>query len=468
MLGSVMMILSGLFFYFLENFWLLLFAATVGVISVTGGDFGPFRSIEESILSQLTGRETRSDVLAWYVTMGTLGTSAGSELGGRLVHWLQNRGWEDVKAYHVLFLLYTLMGVVNVVCVLSLGDACELGDGKQGGDYARVAQDDREDRDSGIEMSSTDNDRQPRPASPLPLQNTGLASKVTGIWSTFSASLTTISRPTLITMGKLWLLLALDSLADGMVPWTLTVYFLDTKFSPSKSTLGDTTSLAYFLGTLSSLFAGPLARKIGLINTMVFTHIPSSASVVVFPFPSHFWAAALCLMVRAGLNNMDQAPRSAFIAAVVKPSERTAVLGITSMSRTLVATAGPTVTGWLSKGGRFWVAFVIAGVCRLIYDAGLWVLFVNMKLYEHEGGDGTAGKERGSDEEQFDLVAGDEIADSFQLEDDSEEEEKQKHEQREKGVAGRTGGGSSNMLDLPRGLQRVRSRSPHQRQPSFQ
>lgn len=151
---------------------------------------------------------------------------------------------------------------------------------------------------------------------------------------------------------------------------------------------------------------------------MVFTHIPSSAAVLIFPLPPVFWLTvcgpsvtmhhmltlfqAILLFVRAGLNNMDQAPRSALIAGIVKPEERTAVMGITSMVRTLAATTGPMVTGFLAGSDRFWVAFVAAGACRLTYDIGLWILFgtyttsaswlllrsrvcvVNVRLHEHE------------------------------------------------------------------------------------
>ena len=103
--GSALMITSGFTFAYFENFYILLFAAIFGVISVTGGDFGPFRSVEESILSGLTTRETRSDVLAWYVTTSLVGAAAGSEVGGRVVKSLQERdGWNDVKAYHAMFL----------------------------------------------------------------------------------------------------------------------------------------------------------------------------------------------------------------------------------------------------------------------------------------------------------------------------------------------------------------------------
>jgi len=107
-------------------------------------------------------------------------------------------------------------------------------------------------------------------------------------------------------MYKLWFLLSLDCLADGMVPYSLTNYYLDLKFQPSPSTLGDVTSIAYFLGAICAVFAGPLAHRIGLINTMVFTHVPSSAAVLFFPLPPYFWMTAALLLLRAGLNNMDQ------------------------------------------------------------------------------------------------------------------------------------------------------------------
>jgi len=193
-----------------------------------------------------------------------------------------------------------------------------------------------------------------------------------------------ISPGTRSIMYKLWFLLAIDAIADGMVPYSLTNYYTDLKFHLPKSTLGDIQSASYFLASLSTIFAAPLARRIGLVNTMVFTHVPSSAAVLLFPASNSVMLTVILLFVRVGLNNMDQAPRSAFIAAAVKPHERTAVMGITSMLRTLFATAGPTITGILAGNDRFWIAFVAAGVLRLGYDFGLWALFINMKLNTHE------------------------------------------------------------------------------------
>ncbi|KAF2962793.1 hypothetical protein GQX73_g10783 [Xylaria multiplex] len=366
--GSVLMITSGVIFAVFENFWVLLLGAIVGVISITGGDFGPFRSIEESVLSQLTTPSTRSDVLAWHVSTPLIGSSIGSEVSGRIIHWLQGKdGWSDVDSYHALFWIYAGMGFVNLSLVSLLTDACELQQPDNG--YSQVPQGEHEIRES--EGSSN------RPSIDVPTEK---SNRLVKAWTWFSDQLGQISRPTRSTMYKLWVLLAVDSLADGMVPYSLTNYYLDTNFHPAKSILGDVTSASYFLGALGATLAGPLAKKIGLINTMVFTHIPSSVAVLLFPFPPYFWMAAALLLIRAALNSMDQAPRTALIAAVVKPEERTAVMGITSTVRTLAAMIGPSVTGLLASNEHFWVAFVAAGVCRLAYDFGLYGLFVNLGL----------------------------------------------------------------------------------------
>ncbi|KAI1211243.1 MFS general substrate transporter [Annulohypoxylon truncatum] len=439
--GSLMMILSGVIFALFENFWILLLAAVIGVISVTGGDFGPFRSIEESMISQLTTPATRADVLSWHVTIALFGSSLGSELSGRILHFLQNKdGWSDVDAYHTLFWVYAIMGVVNLGLVLLLSDACELSQAKK--TYTQVPQEDT--------VRNT-NDGTESPAEPPPEDSATDRNPQNWIirslkW--FSNQLAQISPTTRSVMYKLWFLLAVDSLADGMVPYSLTNYYMNEKFHPRKSTLGDVTSFSYFLGAISASFAGPLARKIGLINTMVFTHTPSSTAVLLFPFPPYLWMTAGLLLVRAGLNNMDQAPRAAFIAAVVKPEERTAVMGITATVRTLAATTGPTVTGLLAASERFWIAFVAAGCFRLSYDFGLYAMFVNMKINQHENKpvDLPSGHDaRRIPDEEMELES---LADTVDTDSGSEDS------------------GSLQLkpdpvrLEVPDGNQRIRSRSP--------
>jgi MFS family permease len=397
--GSILMVFTGAIFSYFENYWILLFAAIIGVVSAAGNDLGPFRAIEESTLSHLTTPKTRSDVLAWYVTIASVGSAAGTELCGRIVDGLTEiDGWTRVDAYHAIFWVYTAMGLLNVAFALLMSEKCELA--------REPSTPESKAEEEGVLLDETEDHDEPSHPKKDTYHRSTAPSKPPAKKGRFSS----ISRGTLSTMYRLWTLLISDSLADGMVAYSLTVYYMDQKFSPSTSTLGDITSVSYFVASVSTVFAGPLAKRLGLINTMVFTHLPSSAAVALFPLPSGMWMTFALFLVRAGLNNMDQAPRSAFIAAVVKPEERTAVMGITSMVRTLASAAGPSVTGWLAGSDRFWIAFVVAGCLRIGYDLGLWALFVNMKLYQHENGElGTEpeqvdeGKRTQGEQDEFDL-----------------------------------------------------------------
>lgn len=395
--GAAMMVVSGLVFVLFENYWILLFAAVVGVVSTTGTDFGPFRSIEESTLSHLTRPATRADVLSWYVTSSSLGSAVGTEISGRIVVALKSsRGDAHIKdLYHAIFWVYVATGAISMVLTLLMSKRCEIEkqtpeDDAQGGTQAAEPLLEMQPRGSTErdrnDWSDDDGDNGPRGATP------GLAKAQPASQSWFQRMMNYSglsggdweSRSVII---KLWILLTIDSLADGMVSYSLTNYYLAKKFDLSEAYLGDIMSISYLLMAVSTVFSGPLARYLGLINTMVFTHLPSSAAVLFFPMPQSLPLSIVLLFIRTGLNNMDQGPRAAFIAAVVKPEERTAVMGITATLRTLAATIGPSLTGFLADTDRFWIAYVIAGALRIGYDLGLFYLFIGIKMNAYEPAD---------------------------------------------------------------------------------
>ncbi|KAF4455799.1 hypothetical protein F53441_1998 [Fusarium austroafricanum] len=386
--GGVLMAVSGVIFSIFENFWILLFAAVVGVISASGSDFGPFRAIEESMLSHITTPKTRADVLAWYITSSSLGAAAGAALAGRFVENMTKReGWDIVRTYHATFWVYILMGALNVLFAFVMSSKTEA----HHDDSSSEATDELAE---GLLRESIEEEEDAR-------RRRSIASNPPEPASRFSS----VSSGTRSVMYRLWFLLTIDSLADGMVSESLTTYFLDHKFSPSKTTLGNIFSAAQVLATISTVFAGPLSRHLGLINTMVFTHLPSSISVLFFPLPSGIVITVILLFIRMGLNNMDQAPRAAFIAAVVKPEERTAVMGITSTLRTLAMATGPSLTGGLAESGKFWIAFMVGGILRITYDLGLWFMFVNMRLHAHETHhDEAASRGQSIDEEDIEML----------------------------------------------------------------
>ncbi|KAI9730476.1 MAG: hypothetical protein M1818_008171 [Claussenomyces sp. TS43310] len=387
--GAFLMVLSGAVFAVFENFWVLLVAAVAGVISATASDAGPFRVIEESTISHLTTPKTRSDVLSWYVAASSLGSAAGTEFSGRAVDFLHLNGRTLTDAYHAIFWLYVVMGITSMILILLMSDKCEVAETPPETEASEMLLDERQQRAEDAAEDDEDN----QGLSPTAVHKPEIPQKK----SLFAG----ISSATRSIMYKLWFLLSVDSLADGMVSYSLTNYYMERKFHLSKSTLGDITSISYFLSFSSTVFAGPLARHLGLINTMVFTHLPSSMAVLLFPIPQGVPLTVVLFFIRTGLNPMDQAPRSAFIAAVVKDEERTAVMGITSMLRTLASTVGPSVTGVLAGNDRFWIAFVAAGALRISYDLGLFAMFVNMKLHNHEVKDQVADPRRSNDEEEM-------------------------------------------------------------------
>jgi MFS family permease len=381
--GAALMALSGMAFALFENFWILLIAAVVGVISPTGSEIGPFRAVEESTLSHLTNPKTRSDVLAWYVTTATIGSAIGSQVCGRIVDLLNKQdGWELKDAYHAVFWVYTAMGLLNMGLILLLSKECEPESVISEQSY-QLLDESEEEEDSDPSSPSSIMKISPKsqkPQKPPP--------KKRGLFATISPSSRSV-------MYRLCALFAVDSLGGGMTPWSLLNYFLSTKFAPlPSSTLGDISSTAFLLSALSTLFAAPLARRLGLINTMVFTHLPSSIALALIPVPPTLAPTIGLVLFRSALSSMDQAPRATFVAAVVKPEERTAVMGINSMLRTLAQSAGPSVTGVLAGNDRFWAAFVVAGLLKSSYDAGLWIWSLRINL------EGERKKPAGRDEER--------------------------------------------------------------------
>ncbi|CAK7272414.1 hypothetical protein SEPCBS119000_005112 [Sporothrix epigloea] len=426
MFGSVLMILSGTAFALSENYWLLLGAAILGVISVAGGDFGPFRAVEESMLSEVTNPATRAYVLAWYVTISALGSSLGLEVAGRGVNYLHNDpdagglGWTLVQAYHACYWAYAAMGLLNLILSLLLSKRCELHRATE-----TLASTDQDVTDTIPLSSRPYSSRHSPSATELPHEHASSSNSrssngsaahlddddligeehdLTRLSSSTTSSsppttsahpshakdparFSQISKKTRSVMYGLWFLLMVDALADHMASIAFTSYYMDSKFHMGKDSLGNILSICYLLAAFSSIFAGPLSRYIGLVNTMVFTHVPSSAAVLFFPLAKSVGLTYALLLLRIGLNNLDQAPRAALIAAVVRPHERTAVLGITALLRTLASTTGPTLTGLLAGSGRFWIAFVVAGGLRLAYDFGLFAMFINIRLYQYESTD---------------------------------------------------------------------------------
>ncbi|KAJ7220852.1 major facilitator superfamily domain-containing protein [Mycena pura] len=354
LLGCAGMLLAGATFALANGFLALLLAAVLGVISVNGNEIGPFRAIEESVLAGLVDEGARSDVFAWYVVVGTLGSALGLSGAGWLVEGGKTlRGWDDLAAYRAVFWGYAGIGVIKLVATLRLSQKCEVEGEKHSAEYVAL----------NTRPPGEDEDEPAPPPPPKP-KKMGFAQ---------------LSVKTRWTLLRLCALFAIDSLASGMVPYSLINFYMDRKFHMAKSQLGSIMSVVWIASSVGNIFASAIAKRIGLVATMVCTHLPSAVFLALTPAPATRWPTVGLLVARGLLASMDQAPRSAFLSKVVAKEERTAVMGIVNVVKTLSQSGGPTITGVLAGEDRFWIAFVAAGTLKASYDLGLLTFFLKVE-----------------------------------------------------------------------------------------
>ncbi|MCJ1433532.1 hypothetical protein MMC27_002895 [Xylographa pallens] len=389
MLAAALMSASGAVFALSGSYWALVAASVLGIMSPSGAEIGPFRAVEESTLAHLTPPALRSDIFTWYTLSGKAGTTLGTLACGWAAQALQHGdGWTPTRAHRALFAAYAALGFLNVLLPLLLSPACEASA-----------------------------PRSPPPPPPLPSQaepgeTTALLPAVAqstpprALLPSVSAS----SRPVVLRLSGLF---AIEAFASGLVPASWIAYFFSTAHGMRPSALGALLSLTALISTLSILLAAPLARRIGLVRTMVFTHLPSAVFLALIPLPRGLPLAVLCLVLRSCTQSMDQAPREAFLSAVVRPGERTAVMGVLGVVKTLSQSVAPSVTGGLVQGGRFWVSFVVAGGLKVGYDLGVLGMFVGWRGREEGGGEEGGGEDgeredaEGEDGREWRAVEGD-------------------------------------------------------------
>jgi MFS family permease len=154
-------------------------------------------------------------------------------------------------------------------------------------------------------------------------------------------------------------------------------YFFRSRYGLEEGKLGSVFFVTSLISAASMIVASSLAKRFGNVNTMVFTHLPSGIFLALIPLPNDVHLSLMFLVLRACTQSMDTAPRSAFLAAIVLPEERTAIMGLVNVVKTMAQSLGPTLTGLLADRNLFWVAFVCAGSLKACYDLGLLAVFKN-------------------------------------------------------------------------------------------
>ncbi|KAK9773433.1 putative Major facilitator superfamily (MFS) profile domain-containing protein [Seiridium cardinale] len=377
--GAALMVASGVVFAIIDNYWILLLASVFGVISPTGNEIGPFRAVETSILAQLTEKSNHSDIFAWNILLGTAGAALGAFLSGLIVQFTQSiDGWTKVSAYRFLFLIYAAAGGAKLALSLALSRAVEIPQAKPSDQENNVELREGLLRDDDSD-EEPDSDAQPKPKSttttPTPPQPSLL-----GKFLSLFPYISPLSRSILY---RLILLFFMDSFASGMATPSWLTYFFTTVHSLEPAILGTLFLVTNVCQTISNLLAVPLARRLGPLKTMVFTHLPSAVflAMVAIPPASTFgtWLAMAFLALRACTQSLDQAPRQAFLSAAVLPAERTAVMGIVNTIKTLAQSGGIGASGVLAGQGWWVVLFGGAGALKISYDLLMLWMFLHVQ-----------------------------------------------------------------------------------------
>jgi MFS family permease len=313
--GALLMIGAAVVFAITRDFTLLVIAATIGVISPSGNEVGPFLAVEQVALAQAAHGRDRTSLFAWYNLAGSFATAAGSLAGGFLAGLLMSHGFGAVTSYRSAIIAYAVLGGILAIV------------------FARVS-------------SAIEGERSSKPV----------------------RSLFRVSQSRSV-VTRLSALFAIDAFAGGMVVQSIVAYWFYRHFGLSPAALGTLFFGANLAAGVSALTAARIARRFGLLNTMVFTHLPSNILLILIPLMPNLPSAVAVLLLRFSISQMDVPTRQAFVIAAVAPSERTAAAGITGVARTTGAALAPVIAmPLIASLTNSWVPFIAAGVLKIVYD----------------------------------------------------------------------------------------------------
>jgi MFS family permease len=323
--GSLLMAGAGLSFAVTSDVPWLIIAATIGVISPTGNEVGPFLAVEQAALSQTTPDARRTPTFAWYNLAGYIATAVGALAAGLLSQGLQMIGFAPVDSYRAIVVGYALVGLVMAAIFWRVGPEVET--------PVPPAQD-------GI------------------ARHLGLGPRSRGI------------------VARLSLLFSIDAFGGGFIPQSLMAYWFHLRFGVEPALLGGIFFAANLLAAVSSLSASRIAAKIGLVQTMVFTHLPSNILLILVPLMPNLPLAIVVLLLRFSLSQMDVPTRQSYVISVVEPDERSAAAGVTGVARTTGAALSPILSAPLvASNGLTSLPFFLAGGLKIVYDLLLYRAF---------------------------------------------------------------------------------------------
>ncbi len=329
--GALLMAGAGLAFASTRNFFFLVIAGTIGVVSPSGNEVGPFLPIEQASLAHVLPDRARTSVFAWYTLAGSFATAIGALCGGMIPAVIRG-SVDSFEGYRAVVILYASIGLLLALI------------------FARIS--------GAVEVSTLNRDEC------VPAGSAGLS----GL---------TRSQNTVLKLSGLF---ALDAFGGGFVIQSFAAYWFYLRFGVNPSTLGAIFFGANIFAGISALVASKLAARFGLVRTMVFTHLPSNALLILVPLMPTLPLAISVLLLRFSISQMDVPTRQSYVMAVVQPGERSAVAGITGVARTTGAAIAPWFVGMMfARPSLISVPFFLAGTLKIAYDLVLYRAFVGLR-----------------------------------------------------------------------------------------
>ncbi len=325
--GALLMCLAAA--GFASTTWLpiLIAAATVGVISPSGNEVGPFLAVEQAALSQITPDAARTRIFAWFNLVGSFSTAGGALVGGALAGALVGAGLASADAYRLVIVAYAFVGVALAILFSAVSPAVEV----------RDAPDMTVARRLGLHRSRG-------------------------------------------TVARLAALFSLDAFGGGFVVQSLIAYWFHLRFGADPAAIGAILFGANLLAGISALAAARIADRIGLVATMVVTHLPSNILLIAVPLMPTLPLAAIVLLARFSISQMDVPTRQSYTMAVVDADERSAAAGITGIARSLGASVAPLIAApMVGTAALAGLPMIIAGSLKVVYDLLLWRSFRSVR-----------------------------------------------------------------------------------------
>ena len=313
--SSALIVLAGIAFALTRSTIWLTIAAIIGTISPSGAEVGPFLAIEQAAISHGVEAADRTRVFGHYQLTGSLSNALGALTGGWLARTLASHGYAELDAYRGVLFLYAALGLVMAALFFRLSLAIEPRERER----ARI----------GLHRSRG---------------------------------------PVL----RLAALFSVDSFGSGLAVQTLIAYWLHRRFDADVGQLGSIFFATNIVAGFSALLSAPIAKRFGLVNTMVWTHIPGNLLLIAFPFMPTLELSVAALLGRFLVAQMDVPARTSYLMAIVDDDERSAASAIASQAKLVGATLGPVAAGLMGMSAA---PFVVAGVLKIAYDLALYRLF---------------------------------------------------------------------------------------------